>query len=224
MKVIGIYKITNSINNKIYIGSSVDIKARKYLHLSMLKNNKHHSPILQRVYNKYGKNSLKFEIIELCKEINLLEREQYYIDTLKPEYNCCQIAGRTNGLISNKRKPIIQYDLDGNFIQVFNCLQDIMTTLSLTNSSKITKVCRLERRKAYNFVWRYLGDDFIPFSYRKRKGVSIAEINDRGEIIKQWETIKECAEELNTTSSLLCNILSTKTRAKTFKGKIFKRI
>ena len=105
-----------------------------------------------------------------------------------------------------------------------DCLQDIMHTFNLTNSSKITKVCKLERRKAYNFVWRYFGDDFIPFSYRKRKGVGIAEINDRGEILKQWETIKECAEELNTTSALLCNILSPKTRAKTLKGKIFKRI
>ena len=223
-KIIGIYKITNLLNNKFYIGSSSDIRARKYLHFSMLKNNKHHSPILQRVYNKYGKKYLLFEVIEEC-DINLLiEKEQYYIDNLNPEYNCCKIAGRTTGIISSKRKPIIQYSLKGEIIKIYNCLEDIKKEFNLSNSSRISKVCNLERRKAYNYVWRYFGDNHLPFSYNKRKGVSIAEIDINGNIIKKWDTIKECAEELNTSSAILCNILSPKTRAKTLKGKIFKRI
>lgn len=224
MKTIGIYKITNLLNNKFYIGSSCDIRARKYLHFSMLKNNKHHSPILQRVYNKYGKKYLSFEIIEECDVENLIEREQYYLDSLKPEYNICKVAGRTAGIISSKRKPVIQYDLEGNIIKIYTCLEDIKKEFNLSNSSKITKVCKLERRKAYGYVWRYFGDSHKPFTYNKRKGVSIAEVDINGNMIKKWDTIKECAEELNTSSAVLCNILSPKTRAKTLKGRIFKRV
>lgn len=158
----------------------------------------------------------------MCEKDLLLEKEQFYIDTLKPEYNCCKVAGRTTGLISPRRKAVLQYNLDGDLIKVFDCLQDIMTFFNLSNSSKITKVCRLERRKAYGYVWRYFGEEFIPFSYKKRKGVPVAEVNENGEILRQWNTIKECAEELSTSSAVLCNILSPKTRAKTLKGRIFK--
>jgi len=37
------------------------------------------------------------EILELCNKEELIQREQFYIDTLNPEYNCCKIAGNTTG-------------------------------------------------------------------------------------------------------------------------------
>ena len=154
MKTIGIYKITNLLNNKFYIGSSCDIRARKYLHFSMLKNNKHHSPILQRVYDKYGKKYLLFEIIEECDIENLIEKEQYYLDTLKPEYNCCKIAGRTDGIISSKRKPVIQYDLDGNFIALH---KNIIQAAKNTNIAKSTikLILNGKTKKPRKYVFKY---------------------------------------------------------------------
>ena len=85
-KISGVYKIMNTINNKIYIGSSINIKYRWTEHKRYLKNNKHHSNHLQRSWNKYGKNNFKFEILEECKETDLLIREQYYLD-LYESYN-----------------------------------------------------------------------------------------------------------------------------------------
>lgn len=93
-----IYKITNIENSKKYIGSSVNYKNRKQEHFRDLLLNKHHSAALQRAYNKYGKDNFLFEIIEYVPNKNeLISREQYYIDTLKPEYNCCKIAGSILG-------------------------------------------------------------------------------------------------------------------------------
>lgn len=90
----GIYKITNLINNKIYVGSTKFFNIRKTEHYSRLRLNSHCNIKLQRSFNKYGEQNFKFEILETCIESNLIFREQFYIDTLKPEFNICKIAGR----------------------------------------------------------------------------------------------------------------------------------
>ena len=94
----GIYQIVNRINSKRYIGSSVRLLGRKKRHFSELDCNIHHSQALQRAWNKYGKENFDFLILEYCEPCNLLEREQYYIDTLLPEYNICKIAGNCLGV------------------------------------------------------------------------------------------------------------------------------
>lgn len=87
MKIIGIYKIYSDIDSsKFYIGSSINLKAKKDLHFFLLRNNKHDSKYMQRYFNKHG-NVLKFEIIEECTQDILLEREQCYLDALNPYFN-----------------------------------------------------------------------------------------------------------------------------------------
>ncbi len=81
----GIYKITNTVNGKFYIGSSADINRRFYQHRRALTKRVHRNPILQKAWNKYGPEKFTFEILEECPSVNvLLEREQYYLDLLKP--------------------------------------------------------------------------------------------------------------------------------------------
>ena len=78
----GIYKITCINNNKVYIGKSIEIKQRFKKHLSDLRLNKHHSKYLQHSYNKYGEESLRFEIIEVNNnwtEEELANKEIAYI-------------------------------------------------------------------------------------------------------------------------------------------------
>ena len=80
----GIYKITNKQNGKIYIGSSLRISQRFYMHRRNLRSGAHHSTHLQYSWNKYGEENFLFEVIEEVFDKNmLLEREQYYMDTTK---------------------------------------------------------------------------------------------------------------------------------------------
>ncbi len=98
MHKFGIYKITNIITEDFYIGSSVDLRSRINQHKSKLKNRSHPNNYLQNVYNKYGINNLSFEIVEhVDNKINLIFKEQFYIDTLNPRYNICKIAGSCLG-------------------------------------------------------------------------------------------------------------------------------
>lgn len=59
----GVYKITNTVNGKIYVGESLDIMKRWKSHKYDLAKGKHHSYKLQADYNKYGADVFKFEII-----------------------------------------------------------------------------------------------------------------------------------------------------------------
>lgn len=96
----GIYKISSKLKpERFYIGSAVNLSRRKKGHFSLLQRNKHHSIILQNHYNKYRKEDLFFETVELVEDTTkLLEREQFYLDSLNPYFNICKIAGNVLGV------------------------------------------------------------------------------------------------------------------------------
>lgn len=91
----GIYKI-ESINNpeRFYIGSTINFVSRRQQHFNKLNLNKHHSSKIQRHVKEYGHDDLLFTIIEYCEEEDLIKREQFYIDTLKPYFNTSRSARR----------------------------------------------------------------------------------------------------------------------------------
>lgn len=98
MRVSGIYKIQSKIKpERVYIGSAVNVHDRKVRHLWDMKKNVHANSKLQRHYNKYGKDDLHFELILACDESELIEKEQFFIDSYNPYFNLCPIAGNCRG-------------------------------------------------------------------------------------------------------------------------------
>ena len=78
--MIGIYKITNKLNNKVYIGQSTDIKRRWTVHKNRaFVKNKEYDKYLYRAFRKYGIDNFSFEIIEECSKEELDEKEKQYI-------------------------------------------------------------------------------------------------------------------------------------------------
>lgn len=92
----GIYQIVNSVNGKRYVGSSVNIEARWKHHLWRLTRGDHHSVVLQRAWNKYGKDSFNWIVLQECHEDFIHYHEQAEID-LKSEYNIAPTAGISRG-------------------------------------------------------------------------------------------------------------------------------
>jgi len=93
----GIYRISNLLSGKFYIGSSVDIAQRwdqhQYQAIKAIPTRRSH---LYSAMRLYGLENFICEVIELCEPNRsmLFEREQHYIDTLKPEYNLQLKAGK----------------------------------------------------------------------------------------------------------------------------------
>lgn len=81
----GIYKITNKINGKSYIGQSVCIERRWKEHL-----NRHSKSLIHKAIEKYGEQNFDFSIVEECCQEDLDEKEQYWIkyyNTFNDGYN-----------------------------------------------------------------------------------------------------------------------------------------
>lgn len=88
----GIYKITNLINGKCYIGQAIDIDKRLREHINDSNNPKRreYDYPLSRAYRKYGIVNFQSTILEECSKEELNEKEAYYIkefNSKKEGYN-----------------------------------------------------------------------------------------------------------------------------------------
>ena len=93
MKISGIYKITNTITGDFYIGSSKDVKRRWAVHKCQSRWKRFPNNQLYKDMQKYGLDKFVFEILAEVEESFLKEKEQQFIETLKPTYN----SNRANG-------------------------------------------------------------------------------------------------------------------------------
>lgn len=89
---IGIYKIVNSINGKVYVGQTKENFQRRYwLHCWKLRKGNHDNQYLQRAWNKYGESNFYFEVIEILPTEQIDEREKFWITYYRKENRCYSI-------------------------------------------------------------------------------------------------------------------------------------
>jgi len=176
MKNTGIYKIVNKINNKIYIGSAKDLNKRIKNHLSNLRNNKHCNEYLQLSFNKYKEENFEFIILENCSIDNLIEKEQFYIDNLNPEYNICKIAySRLGTKHSEETKRKIGLK-------------------SIGRGEAISKAHLGKKKNSYTIEQMIKANNKIVLQFDKK-----------GNLIKEWNSIREASNTLNIQHSCISN-------------------
>lgn len=178
-----IYEIVNLTNGKRYIGSSVNLKVRWKKHLRDLCNNRHHSFLLQRAWNKYGSNIFQFNILSCVINCsNMVEAEQEYLD-LKSEYNISLVAGspRLGMKSSSKHCANMSKALTGrkspNAGKKFTDEHKANIRNSMTGVSKgpMTQEAKLIRSQALKDYWaKNKGKKIGPQSEESRKNKSVS--------------------------------------------------
>ena len=137
-KICGVYKITNLVNGKFYIGSSNNIEFRWKQHKDKLNEDKHGNTYLQNAWNQYGEENFKFEIIEECSPELQFEREQFYLNTLSPfDKNGYNIV----------RKISKEYMSDNYIIK--KCITCGKEYHTFSHLSKYCEQCKAERDVKY---------------------------------------------------------------------------
>ena len=92
-KISGIYKITNTATGDFYIGSSKNVKKRWTNHKIQSTWKKHPNNPMYIDMQNYGVDKFEFEVLEEAEIEELKEKEQQFIETLKPTYNSCNAKG-----------------------------------------------------------------------------------------------------------------------------------
>lgn len=133
----GIYKITNSVNKKVYIGSSSCLRMRKNQHSRELRKNIHTNKKLQNSVNKYGFDNFVFSVIEFCEKLEIRFREQHYLNKYKPQLN---ISSKAEALIcpevQEKRDAKLRKDIILLIQKVYKCVLIISKAFVMTTISK----------------------------------------------------------------------------------------
>ena len=215
----GIYKILNLTNNKLYVGSATSsggFKKRWNEHKSGLKRGVHSNKHLQYAWNKYGEDNFKFEIIEVINDVNeVLKREQYYLDTLLPEYNICKQAGNTLGV---KLSPEAKLKLS-EYAKLRTGINSPMYGKNHTNDTKI-KISLNKKGKCGGINHPLYGKKHSELTKIKqslaKKGkisslrIKINQLDKNGNLIKTWDSISEAATYLNFSSGNIVSCLKYK--------------
>lgn len=205
---IGIYKITNLINNKIYIGQSINIEKRINAHFAYAfsKGAKEYNTPIHNAIRLYGKESFKWEILKECTEEELDDLEIYYISLYNSTDRNIGYNLTTGGFGGHKTncRHILQYDLDGNFIREWNSIWDAAKELGLSKDA-ITACC-YGQKSACGFQWKFSDDEKEIKKYVRnwnlkglelgRHPVPIIAKNEKLKIEIGFKSIKEAAEWL----------------------------
>lgn len=213
-----VYKTTNLINGKIYVGvhrTNVDIFDFYYgCGCSKRDQKKHKKCGFPGAIKKYGIENFKRETLfeypdtEEGRIAAFKKEEEIVTDEFvkrKDTYNLTR-GGRWT-VYETLRKPIAQYTLEGKFIKVWNSISDAQIQLKLTSISNallgVTKY-------AGEWQWRYYNEDNSDIDAVIPKEKSVYQFDLQGNLIKCWKSISEAAEFLNkekfnSVKTAICN-------------------
>ena len=171
-----IYKIKNNLNNKVYIGSSIDVERRWRQHKEASINEKdhHYNYPLMIAFRQFGIDNFTFEIIDTLPDYQAMIRAEH--DWIIKE-NCVVPNGynqtdNTNSpmfdpnvakkMSDTKRdkygKRVSEIDSNGNIIDVWDSLAEAGEKTGL-DRFKISDVCNGRRLTTGDRVFRFLDEE-----------------------------------------------------------------
>ena len=198
-----VYKTTNKINKKIYVGVHKQADPNVfdgYLGRGLSTYNKHYylypcAPFHYAVV-KYGFENFKRETLFIFdNEKQAYAKEAEIVDAAfvnrNDTYNVALGGGRSHPI----KGAIYQFDLKGNFIKVFNCITEASLELHISESAIATSAREKKARRNYLFSF----DSKINISEYYIKKINTYNIYDlSGNLIKENISNKDCCLFLNT--------------------------
>ena len=205
-----IYAIVNTITGNQYIGSSKNSYIRRKTHFNLLRRGAHHSIVLQRAFDKHGEDKFKFVVIEKVDiNIDLIEREQWWLDNANSAYNASKQAlpGKNRILTEETRAKMRAAKLGVKHPEWRN-KQKSINQLGRGVGRKRSE----EARKAMSEAQKRLHAS----GYQHPCNKSVCQYDLNNNLIKEWKSIAEAAKTLDIWGSTITHCI--KGTAKTAGG------
>lgn len=205
--MIGIYKITNQVNGKVYIGQSVHIKARWQQHILNARNNKENT-LLYNAMRKHGIENFSFEVIEECDKEKLNEREVYWIsyyDSFNKEKGYNMTPGGSEPIKINPQEIYDLWDQGYSVKEIKEQLKDKVcgaTVGSYLQGYKNWSTTESQRR----------GQSYAKkLNYSRENNLNVIKQYDIfGNFLKNWQTCRQIENELKIPHNSISNAIRGK--------------
>jgi group I intron endonuclease len=198
---IGIYRFVNKINGKSYVGSSTNLGTRLSVYFSkkgMSSRLKTKKSIIYDALLKHGYDDFTLEILEYCKIDILIEREQYYINHFKSEYNILKAANSRLGIKhSLEARVLMSIKKRGINHNLYGKTPSYETRKRISESSK--SAVRVNKPKIIKLETRLN-------LFLNSNGIRIKVFDKSNKIFKEFNTLTSAANYFNVTLVLSVDI------------------
>lgn len=170
------------------MGSSINLSRRfsQYFSLVFLKKFKGSSHIY-RALLKYGYSNFTLEILEYCEPLVVVEREQYYLDLLKPEYNILKKAGSSLG---------------------YKHTEETRAKMSASQSARMFSDEHIARSRKHMIKFNSTPEQKLKareymLNLNEKKGITVEVLDLETDSITTYTSIRKAAEALNCAKNAL---------------------
>lgn len=209
--MIGIYKIENLINGKVYIGQSQNIKRRWFMHKTIINTTsaslqKLWKNPLYKAFHKYGLKNFSFSVIEECSKEELNEKEIFYIKQYHSYIQdpLCNGYNATPGGDGGISLSIEEIEL---ILKLWNENKSIADIRKITSFGKNTIKYYLQQYSLYDEKESCLR------GYKSRsdtRKISIAQYEVDGTLVNIFSSMEEIYEKLGYYQEYIHNNLINK--------------
>lgn len=211
MKTYYIYKATNIINGKSYIGQTRNYHTRVWQHLRCYEKE---DCAFHKALKEYGKDNFTWEIIETCNNRNKsIELEKHYIefyDTYHNGYN-----ENRGGVGGHNARPVVMLTKNGEFIRRYDSACD--AKIDGFHDSDILLCCKETSKKqvckGYMFMFE---DEYLKNGARKYiepkppNTKTIIQCDMNGNFIAKYDSVNDAAKKTGAYRPTISMVLSKK--------------
>lgn len=220
MRTYYIYKATNLINGKSYIGQTVDPHSRIWQHQRCYEKEQcnFHDAI-----QEFGFENFEWEIIDSCTDLEKAgELEKHYIkkyDTFSNGYNMTK-GGRGGSFW--RARPIVQLTLSGEYVKRYDSAGE--TELEGFHNSDVLLTCKGKSYTCKGFIFMF-EDEYLEKGARvyskpaSQSRKSIVQCDTEGNLVRRFESVISASEKTGIKRTRISSVLTGS--SKTAGGYIF---
>lgn len=209
MRTYYIYKATNKINGKSYVGQTCDFHSRVWQHQRCYEKE---DCDFHRAIKEFGFDNFSWEIIETCEsEDGACELEKYYIEKFNTYRDGYNMTKGGKGAPYHNSRAVVLLTLDGRYIKRYDSAMD--AEIDGFNNTDVLLNCKGKRRqtKGYMFMFEDEYESNGAKTYRKPEpnGMrSIIQCDMEGNFIQKFKSLQEAARITGANRTTISGVLS----------------